>query len=104
MTGDYYDLKFPAFPLTPTTPIEIDVELEQAIEQGKIPEAAYKQDVEDAFQLLNKLLDPLAINEITPRGALAHPFLMTRRHGGPAEWGEVPSCFRIFRECNESTL
>ena len=95
--GDYYyDLEFPTSPLTPTTPIEVDVELEQAVEQDKTPEAAYKQDLEDALDLLNKLLDPLATNRITPRGALAHPFLKIHRHGGPAEWGEEPDDDEFF--------
>ena len=67
MSGDYHDLEFLTSPLTPTTPIEVDVELEQGLEQDKTPEAAYEQDLEDAFELLNGLLDPLTTNRITLR-------------------------------------
>jgi hypothetical protein len=50
------------------------IEAAKAKRQAKELEA-YKQDVENALDLLEQLLHPISVRRMTPKEALAHPFL-----------------------------
>ncbi|KAJ2915176.1 hypothetical protein MD484_g5224, partial [Candolleomyces efflorescens] len=57
-----------------------EVARQKAIEAAKAKRQAeeleaYKQDVENALDLLEQLLHPISVRRMTPREALAHPFL-----------------------------